>query len=111
MTLSEVLQDNTLLTSRDLGILNGTLNISDTVSSEDGEDFFKFTLASASNFSLALTGISSGTDTDVQLLDANGTLITSSRNNANRDESISRSLATGTYFVRVFFYEGSAVSS
>ncbi|MFN9547537.1 MAG: T9SS type A sorting domain-containing protein, partial [Cyanobacteriota bacterium] len=111
LNLNATSADNTRLTARDLGILNGTLNIPDAVSVTDSEDFFKFTLASASNFSLGLTGISSGTDTDVQLLDANGTLIISSTNEDNLNESISRSLDAGTYFVRVFRYEGSSTSN
>ncbi|MFM7086833.1 MAG: pre-peptidase C-terminal domain-containing protein [Cyanobium sp.] len=103
--------DNSLAGARDLGALTAAVTISDAVASSDTDDYYKFTLPSTSNFSLSLSGITANTDTDVQLLDAAGSLITSSTNSANANESISRSLAAGTYYVRVLRYSGSATSS
>ncbi|MCZ8117195.1 MAG: PPC domain-containing protein, partial [Microcystis sp. LE18-22.4A] len=78
---------------------------SDFVGSTDTNDYYRFSLGTSSNFSLNLTGLSA--DADVSLLDSNGSVITSSTNDGNISESITRQLNAGTYFVLVYPYSGS----
>ena len=68
---------NTLATARNIGNLSGTQSFSDWVGSTDTNDYYRFSLLQASNFSLNLTGLSS--DADVELLDSNGSLLASMR--------------------------------
>ena len=89
---------NTLSTARDLGILSGNRTFADYVGSDDTNDYYRFTLAAPSNFSLLLNGLSA--DADVQLLNSSGTLITQSNAAGTSPESITRTLDAGTYFVR-----------
>jgi hypothetical protein len=91
---------NTLSTARNTGTLSGTKTFSDAVSSVDTNDYYRFTLANASTFNLALNGLSA--DANVQLLDVNGTVVQSSTNTASTAESINTNLNAGDYFVRVF---------
>ncbi|MFZ4666183.1 MAG: BPSL0067 family protein [Prochlorotrichaceae cyanobacterium] len=86
--------------ARNIGTLIGTQNFSDFVGSADTNDYYRFSIANTSNFSLGLTGLSA--DAEVALLDANGSTIVSSTNGGSRDESISRQLNAGTYYARVY---------
>ncbi|MBD2018480.1 S8 family serine peptidase [Microcoleus sp. FACHB-53] len=95
---------NTLGAAYDVGTLNGTRTLTDFVGSTDTNDYYRFSLASVSNFNVSLTGLNA--DADVQLLDSNGNFITYSNRSSNGDESINRALAAGTYFVRVYQYSG-----
>ncbi|MEB3181774.1 MAG: S8 family serine peptidase, partial [Nostocaceae cyanobacterium] len=61
--------------------------------------------SNTSNFNLTLNGLSA--DADVHLLDNAGTLIQSSAAGGTTAEAISRQLASGTYYIRVFPYSGS----
>jgi subtilisin family serine protease len=74
------------------------------VGSTDTNDYYRFDLSQSSNFSLSLNGLSA--DADVQLLNSSGTVLTSSANGGTTAESISSTLGTGTYYVRVFPYSG-----
>ncbi|XZO01389.1 MAG: Calx-beta domain-containing protein [Microcoleus sp.] len=79
---------------------------SDWVGTEDSNDYYKFTLANSSNFSLSLNGLSS--DADVQLLDSTGiSVIQGSALGGPSAESISTVLSPGAYYVRVYPYSGS----
>ncbi|MCU0534488.1 MAG: pre-peptidase C-terminal domain-containing protein [Hydrococcus sp. Prado102] len=93
---------NTLATARNLGILNGTQTMSDAVGTGDTNDYYRFSLLDNSDFSLALNGLSN--DADVQLLDRNGSVIKTSLNGGATAESLSATLNTGDYFVRVYPY-------
>ncbi|MCA2656854.1 PPC domain-containing protein, partial [Microcystis sp. M061S2] len=68
------LAGNTLATARDITIGATTSTYSDFVGSTDTNDYYRFSLAGSSNFSLNLTGLSA--DADVSLLDSNGSVIT-----------------------------------
>jgi hypothetical protein len=96
---------NTLETARNLGVLNGSQTINESVSSTDPNDYYRFTLNQSTGFSLSLTNLTS--DADVQLLDSTGSLIASSFASGTSPESISRTLVAGTYYVRVYEYTGS----
>ena len=68
--------------------------------SADTNDYYRFSVANTSNFSLSLTGLSA--DAEVALLDGNGGTIVSSTRSGTSSESISRQLNAGTYYARVY---------
>ncbi|NJN30260.1 MAG: S8 family serine peptidase [Synechococcales cyanobacterium RM1_1_8] len=96
---------NTLGTARNIGTLSGTRTFTDFVGSVDTNDYYRFSLGTTSNFSLALNGL--GADADVQLLNSAGVLVQSSLASGTNPESITRTLASGTYYVRVYPFNGS----
>jgi trimeric autotransporter adhesin len=96
---------NTLATARNVGALSALRTFQDNVGANDSNDYYRFTLGAASNFRLALNGMTA--DADVQLLNSAGQVITSSTSASSNPEAISRALAAGTYYVRVFPYTGS----
>jgi len=98
------LLDNTLDTASNIGTLTGRQTFSDFVGSSDTNDYYRFDLSQTSNFDLSLTGLSA--NADVQLLNGSGGLVQSSNRSGTRSESISRSLSSGTYYVRVYQYSG-----
>lgn len=96
--------DDTWATALDLGILT-TTNIQDFVGSSDRQDYYHFSLATSSDFSLSLTQLSA--DADVLLYTSAGILLDSSEAWGNTNETISLSnLAAGDYYVKVFQYQG-----
>jgi len=95
---------NTLATARNLGALDGTIALEDAVSENDTSDYYRFSVARNSNFSLALTELRA--DVDVQVLNSSGGLIDDSRRASTTSESIELSLSAGTYYVRVYPYAG-----
>lgn len=104
---------NTLATARDLGNLldparNGATAASDRVSPVDEDDYFKFSLSGPSRVNLSLTGLSGG-DADLSLLKSDGALVDIASMSLNMDtanESLSRVLDTGTYYVWVSQFDG-----
>ncbi|MFM7714291.1 MAG: PPC domain-containing protein, partial [Microcystis sp.] len=99
------LAGNTLTTARDITIGATPTTYSDFVGSTDSNDYYRFSLGDTSDFSLNLTGLSA--DADVSLLDSNGRVITKSTNGGTSNESITRQLNAGTYYVRVYPRSGS----
>jgi len=97
-------QNNDLSTAFDLGILDGGVVIQDFVGSTDPNDYYRFTLNQQSEFTLALSGLSS--DADVELLDSNGQLIDFSIFGGTSGEWINQTLDAGVYYVRVYPYIG-----
>jgi Subtilase family/Bacterial pre-peptidase C-terminal domain len=96
------LAGNTLDAAKNLGAIAGTQTFQDFVGSTDGNDYYRFTLAKGSNFSLSLSGLQS--DADVELLDSSGQQIAYSNGAGNGSESLKQLLSAGTYYVRVFSY-------
>jgi ELWxxDGT repeat protein len=85
----------------DLGTVSGSGVYQDFIGPSDPADVYKFTLAAASSFSLNLTGLTQ--NLDVELLDSNGALLPPASNNAGTTpEALTRNLAAGTYYIRVF---------
>jgi ELWxxDGT repeat protein len=91
--------NNKLAYARDITVGPTTSTYSDWVGSSDRNDYYKFTLGAGGSFNLALSDL--GANADVQLLDSNGTAIAGSGNAGTANESIARSLAAGTYYIRV----------
>jgi hypothetical protein len=99
---------NTLATARNLGTLTATpRTLRDFVGAADSNDYYRFTLASTSSFSLNLRNLSA--DADVQLLSATGVVIASSLNAGSTAESIDRILAAGNYYIRVYPDSGDTI--
>ena len=105
---------NQLSQARDLGVLSGTQTIADSVSNARPDDLYRFTLPANSDFKLTVSGLT--TDVDVALIkDINGDnsidftdIIASAQESGLSPESIDiKSLAAGTYFVRVYQFQGS----
>ncbi len=104
---------NTLATARNLGTLNGTINVNDFVGSSDPVDVYTFQTTGTSNFQLAMTGLAA--DADVYLIqDSNqngsidtGDVLAYSAAAGTSAEAINYAgLAAGRYFVAVSQYSG-----
>jgi hypothetical protein len=93
---------NTLVSAFNFGNLSGssTLTWDQSVSSTDLNDYYRFSLATSSSFSITLSGLSA--DADLQLLNASGSAIATSDAAGTASETISRQLAPGTYYIRVY---------
>jgi trimeric autotransporter adhesin len=99
---------STLPTARNLGTLTATpLTLREFVGAADLNDYYRFTLATTSNFSLNLRNLSA--DADVQILNAAGTVIASSLNAGSTAESIDRLLTAGNYYIRVYRDSGDTI--
>ena len=105
---------NQLGQARDLGVLSGTQTIADSVSNARSDDLYRFTLQANSDFKLTVSGLRA--DVDVTLIkDINGDnsidftdIIASSQESGLSPESIDiNGLAAGTYYVRVYQFQGS----
>jgi len=95
---------NSLDTARDLGILNGTQNLSDYVSPTDRDDYYRFEVLKNSTLNLTLNGLVA--DANVELLDNSGTAIATSLNPGTTAETLNRSLNSGVYYLRVYGQSG-----
>ena len=105
---------NQLGQARDLGVLSGTQTIADSVSNARSDDLYRFTLQANSDFKLTVSGLRA--DVDVTLIkDINGDnsidftdIIAASQESGLSPESIDiNGLAAGTYYVRVYQFQGS----
>ncbi|AFZ50895.1 S8 family serine peptidase [Dactylococcopsis salina] len=90
-----------------------SIGINDTHSEgvgQDGDelDYFRFELDSLSEVTIGLSGLSA--DLDLELLNVEGGIISSSEKGGFQDESISALLEAGTYFIKVDPF-GPAISS
>jgi hypothetical protein len=95
---------NSLDAARNIAVYASEQIYSDWVGSADSNDYYRFQFNSTSNLKLTLDGLSA--DADFQLLSDSGGVIASSTNVGNINESISRTLQQGTYYVRVSPYSG-----
>jgi hypothetical protein len=95
---------NTLAAARDIGVLSDRQTFSDFVGSTDPFDYYHFRLSATSTINVNLTGLS--TDADLQLISSTATSIQLSDATGTTSESITRTLAAGDYYVRVYRYSG-----
>jgi Bacterial pre-peptidase C-terminal domain/Peptidase M10 serralysin C terminal len=91
---------NTLATAQVVSIGNIPTLFQDFVGAVDTNDYYRFTLSTASDFSLTLSGLTA--DANVQLLNSSGGVLQSSLFVGTFTDSISSQLAAGTYYVRVY---------
>ncbi len=104
--------DDTLATAQDLGPIEGTQTINDSVGIDDLNDYYRIQLNSASNLNLSLDGLTA--DADLELIaDNNGDgfadyseVIDYSYQWGTFSDNISADLPAGTYFVNVEQYSG-----
>lgn len=92
--------------ARDIGTLNSPRSYADWVGVRDTNDYYRFSVSGQSNFSLGLTGLRA--DADVQLLNSSGSVISRSENSYSNAESINTQLGAGTYYVRVYSWNGNS---
>ncbi|MFP4651297.1 MAG: calcium-binding protein [Phormidium sp.] len=100
---------NTASSALDVGILEGERNFQDFVGTADNNDYYRFTLNGVRDFNIDLFGMSQDADLQLYIGEQNlngswelGDRIEFSNSFGSADDSISRSLGAGTYFVRVF---------
>jgi len=98
------LAGNTTSTARSITVDSTVRNYDDWVGTVDTNDYYRFTLGSAGTLNLSISQLTA--DADVALLGATGNIITSSIGFGTSNETISRSLAAGTYFIRVYPFSG-----
>ena len=99
---------NTLSTANTLNITSLNSKVSEWVGKSDPNDYYTCNVSGRSSFNLALNDLSA--NADVQLLDKNGAVVAGSYSRKRKAESISRTLETGSYYIRVYRV-GSANSS
>jgi hypothetical protein len=105
LTLGVDTAGETMGTARNAGAFPGAVQTTGWVGPADTNDYFKFTVTRPSQALFTLDRMSA--DADLYLYDASGRLVASSTRAGANNEQISRSLSTGTYFLRVTPY-GSA---
>jgi hypothetical protein len=96
--------DGTLAGAFDVGVLVGggaaeTQAFHEFVGTMDTLDYYKFTVSSAGTVSLSLNELRAGSNADLYLLDSSGATLASSVRSGTNAESISRTVAPGTYYV------------
>ncbi len=100
---------NTLETAKNLGIVRLTpITQSDRVDSSDKKDYYRVVMPVRGRIRATITGTTA--DIDIELLDATGYLIDFSDHSGIKDESISRVVPAGTYYLFVYPY-GNAESN
>ena len=86
---------------RENAMING--NIGRTLGGvRDKNDFFKFTVGKAGDIQLSLTGLSG--NTGLALYNSQGNLMSFSDKAGNASESVTKNLAKGDYYARVYNY-------
>ena len=87
---------------RENAMING--NIGRTLGGvRDKNDFFKFTVGKAGDIQLSLTGLSG--NTGLALYNSQGNLLSFSDKAGNASESVTKNLAKGDYYARVYNYK------
>jgi ELWxxDGT repeat protein/VCBS repeat-containing protein len=95
------LAGNTLPEALNLGNnLSGNATYRDGVSQIDRNDYYRFSLGSASSVSVGLTNLTD--NLDLELLDSNGVVLQSATLLNAASESILQTLNAGTYYLRVY---------
>ncbi|MBW4488386.1 MAG: pre-peptidase C-terminal domain-containing protein [Trichocoleus desertorum ATA4-8-CV12] len=97
---------NTISAARSIGISSSTSTFTDFVGYGDANDYYRFSLNSASNFNLVLNGLAA--NANVNLLNSSGQVLHSSSSSGTEAESINRILDLGTYYLQVYQYSGSS---
>ncbi|MEH1866650.1 MAG: ELWxxDGT repeat protein [Nostoc sp.] len=96
--------DDSLAQAFNIGSLTSSYTTTDYVGDRglilDSDDYYQFNVVNSGAFTLNLNGL--GGDANVELQDSSGTIIQSSTQTDTNPESISRSLASGTYYIRVY---------
>jgi Calpain family cysteine protease/Bacterial pre-peptidase C-terminal domain len=100
---------DTTAAARNITVGSQTTTYSDSVSSLDTNDYYRFTLNETRNFALTLTNLSADADVKLLRLNSNNTTtsVGSSTNGGSASETINvNNLSAGNYFVQVYRYSG-----
>lgn len=85
-------------------------NVTGLISPSGDVDFYKFVITTGGTATITLTTLPG--DYDIQLLSSNGTTqLAISQNGGTTSETISRTYTAGTYYVRVYGYNGANSST
>ena len=95
---------NTFSNARVINVDSNATIYSDWVGNADTNDYYRFSLNDTSDFDLTLSGLTE--DIDVRLYDSAGSQIAYSGNVGTASESITEELNAGTYYIRVYPYNG-----
>jgi Bacterial pre-peptidase C-terminal domain len=90
--------DNNQNSARNIGQLNGTRKVQDSVGVSDKFDYYSFSLTGRSSFNLKLDKLKN--NVDVALIQ-NGKTVAKSTRGGRKSEAITATLEAGTYFVKV----------
>ncbi len=93
----------------DLGTLSGVKAVSDALQTNQASDYFKLTLKSRGNFTLSIAGMSA--DANLALLNSKGATLASSTNTGTTTDLITKDLAAGVYYARVFAASGGTATA
>lgn len=85
---------------------NNTTITNANIHTASNPDFYKFYVNTNSTVRVDLTNIPSSCDYDLQLYNSSGSVIASSANGSNNNESIYATLPSGTYYAYVYPYSG-----
>ncbi|MCS6783211.1 MAG: PPC domain-containing protein, partial [Gloeomargarita sp. SKYG98] len=99
------LAGNTLATARLISVGTTPTTFTDWVGSTDLNDYYRLTLNQASVLNVTLSGLTA--DADLELLDGQGNWLDGSWNAGSANETLTRTLQAGTYYLRVYPYSGS----
>ncbi|MBF2078685.1 MAG: pre-peptidase C-terminal domain-containing protein, partial [Synechococcales cyanobacterium T60_A2020_003] len=91
---------NTRSDARRLRLSSTAKTVSDAVSLKDRDDFYKVRLRQKSQLNLTLSNLEA--NANLELLQKNGTVIARSAQRGTRNETIKKTVAEGTYFIRVY---------
>jgi hypothetical protein len=97
--------NDTMATATNLGTLAGPKTINNLVMA-DSADWYKFTTVASSGLTVQINFIHAQGDLDMEVYDSTGALIGASRSLTNKEEVSFDNLLAGTYFVKVFGYQG-----
>lgn len=91
---------NTRSDARKLRLSSKATTVSDAVSPNDRDDFYKVRLRQKGQLNLKLSTLEA--NANLELLKKNGTVIARSAQPGTRNETIQKTLSEGTYFIRVY---------
>jgi len=90
---------NTLNTARLINATSGLQSFRDRVNALDPNDYYRFSLDTASSLSLSLQSLSS--DATLQVYNSGGTVVEASINPGTAAEALTTTLGPGTYYIQV----------
>lgn len=102
------LAGNSLTQARRVTVAARPKTFRDAVDQSDRNDYYTFTLRSASNLNGLLSGIRAGARVNLEVLNSGGQRVLNSRPRGRKNKGLDGFLDAGTYFVRVFRRSGSS---
>ncbi|MGD1872070.1 MAG: pre-peptidase C-terminal domain-containing protein [Mastigocoleus sp.] len=93
---------NSIETAKEIGQISGIHRYQDGVGHGDTSDYYKFSISDRAHFKTSLKDLSA--NANIRLLDSKGFTIATSIHNGINNESISKILDKGDYYIRVYAY-------